>query len=430
MLDRTIAPPIKDALNFTFELPPCDRVDGDNGVPFYWLSAGTQDVIEIDWVFKAGLWEEPQPGLAQAVANQLKAGTKESDAATLNSALEFYGASLKVRATNDFTFVTLHSLSRHLPHLLPIVRDIIVHPVFPESELAIFRQNALQHLKINLEKSDFVANREIEALLFGAEHPYGRYTRAENLEALQAAQLKEFHRQYFHSRNCRVFISGNINAGHVEQVISHFGREAWGNSRELNPDKPVYALPQHDRSRPVRIELQADNPQGSIRLSRPFPTRQDPDFAPLLVLNTVFGGYFGSRLMANIREEKGYTYGIYSAPIAYKNAGELLISTEAGREVCEAAIEETFREMRRLQETPVGPEELALVRNYLLGSLLGDLDGPFSLMQRWKNIVLHELPESNFDDNIKIFKTVTSDELMELAQRYLNPADYFNLVVS
>lgn len=428
MLDRTIAPPIQDALNFSFELPPCEKVRGDNGIPFYWLSAGTQDVVEVDWVFKAGLWEETQPGLAQAVANQLKNGTRNADAATLNTALEFYGASLKVRATNDFTFVTLHSLSRHLPHLLPIIKDILVQPTFPDSEWEIFRQNALQHLRINLEKSDFVANREIEALLFGQEHPYGRYTRAESLEALQAQQLRDFHQHYFHSGNCQVFVSGNIDAGHVEQVIHHFGREAWGRQK---PDQEKAAHPlQHTAARPIRIELQPDNPQGSVRLSRPFATRQHPDFTPMLILNTVFGGYFGSRLMANIREEKGYTYGIYSALIAYKNAGELLISTEAGKPVCEATIEETFKEMRLLQTTPVDAEELTLVKNYLLGGLLGDLDGPFSLMQRWKNIILNELPESNFEDNIQIFKTIGSEQLMALAQQYLKPEDYFNLVVS
>jgi zinc protease len=169
--------------------------------------------------------------------------------------------------------------------------------------------------------------------------------------------------------------------------------------------------------------------QGAIRIARHFPTRQHPDFTPMLVLNTIFGGYFGSRLMANIREEKGYTYGIYSQIYNYRKDGALLIATEAGRDVCELAITEIYKEMDLICNEKVDDEELLLVKNYLLGNLLGDLDGPFSIMQRWKNIILNDLPAEQFDRNIEIYKTVTPAKLQELAQKYLNKEDYYELVV-
>src|SRR5690606_21312925 len=134
----------------------------------------------------------------------------------------------------------------------------------------------------------------------------------------------------------------------------------------------------------LRLSIEEKSVQGAVRILRRFPTREHPDFAPMIILNTLLGGYFGSRLMANIREEKGYTYGIYSLLYAYQKESCLLIATEAGKEVCDAVIAETWKELDRLCQEPISKDELSLVKNYLFGNLLGDLDGPFSLIRRWK----------------------------------------------
>jgi len=146
-------------------------------------------------------------------------------------------------------------------------------------------------------------------------------------------------------------------------------------------------------------------------------------------LNTIFGGYFGSRLMANIREEKGYTYGIHSHIYNYKQDGALLIATEAGTAVCEQTVAEVYKEMDLLCNELVDDEELLLVKNYLLGNLLGDLDGPFSIMQRWKNLILNDMPAEQFDKNILIYKNITPEALQILAQKYLRKEDYYELIV-
>lgn len=149
----------------------------------------------------------------------------------------------------------------------------------------------------------------------------------------------------------------------------------------------------------------------------------------MLVLNTIFGGYFGSRLMSNIREEKGYTYGIYSQLYNFRQTSALNIQTEAGRDVCEATIDEVYKELVRLQEEPIPKEELDLVRNYMIGSILGDLDGAFQLIQRWKNLILNDLDENYFYNNIKTIKTITAEELQQLAKQYFTPGDFYELVV-
>ena len=178
-----------------------------------------------------------------------------------------------------------------------------------------------------------------------------------------------------------------------------------------------------------RIQNDVNAVQGAIRIATPFPNRLHPDFKKAMVLNTVFGGFFGSRLMSNIREEKGYTYGIYSYIQNHMTESAWLISTEAGKDVSEATIEEVYKEMKRLREEKIPEDELLLVRNYMIGGILGDLDGPFQIMAKWKNIILNNLDEDYFYDSIKEIKMVNADTLMELANKYLQPEKFWELVV-
>jgi predicted Zn-dependent peptidase len=178
-----------------------------------------------------------------------------------------------------------------------------------------------------------------------------------------------------------------------------------------------------------RISNDPDGVQGSIRIARPFPNRHHPDFQKVMVLNTLFGGFFGSRLMSNIREDKGYTYGIHSYVQNHIGNTAWMISTEAGKDVCEAAIAEVYKEMKLLQEVLIDEEELLLVRNYMIGIILGDLDGPFHIIGRWKNMVLNNLEANYFYDSIQTIKTITAEELQELAKKYLQPEDFYELVV-
>jgi zinc protease len=178
-----------------------------------------------------------------------------------------------------------------------------------------------------------------------------------------------------------------------------------------------------------RINNDANGVQGAIRIGRRFVTRQHPDFAGLVVLNTIFGGYFGSRLMSNIREDKGFTYGIYSSIGAFIHDASLTIHTEVGSHVIEDAVKEIYKEMDLLCADRVGEEELLLVKNYLLGNILGDLDGPFSIMQRWRSLILNGFTIERFDENINTYKNISAQKLQSLAQEYFNKKNFMELVV-
>jgi zinc protease len=169
--------------------------------------------------------------------------------------------------------------------------------------------------------------------------------------------------------------------------------------------------------------------QGAIRIARPFPNRHHPDFLKVMVLNVVFGGFFGSRLMSNIREDKGYTYGIHSFLHNHIQHSAWMISTEAGTDVVDATINEVYKEMKALRDEPVKDDELKLVRNYMMGGILGELDGPFQIIGRWKNIILNGFDERYFYDSLDTIRNVSAEELRELAGKYLNPEDFYELVV-
>ena len=425
MIDRLMSPPIKDAVEFDLQLKPYEYFTLDNGVPVYTINAGTQEVLQVEMVFYAGNWFEDKKSVASATNFMLKNGTSKRTAFQLNEDFEYYGAYCSRACYNETAVISLSSLSKYLPELLPVIQEMITDSIFPEEELVVYKQNSKQRLSVSLQKCDFVANRLIDAYVYGEDHPYGTYTNAADIDALDTTMLKKYFQQYYLNGNCVIFASGKIPVNLQEQLNVNFGK--------LSISKPTFSvnniLSKAVSEKKYRIQNDPNGVQGAIRIARPFPNRHDPDFMKVMVLNTLFGGFFGSRLMSNIREDKGYTYGIHSYVQNHLQQTAWMISTEAGKDVCEATVEEVYKEMKLLREKPVGEEELSLVRNYLMGTILGDLDGPFQIMGRWKNLILNNLDGSYFYDSIKTIKQISAEELSALAKKYLIPEDFYELVV-
>ncbi len=425
MINRSVPPPIKDAVEFDLQLKPYEYFTLDNGVPVYAVNAGTQDVLQLELVFYAGNWFEPGKSIASACNFMLKNGTSKRTAFQLNEDFEYYGAFCNRACYNETASVSLSTLSKHLPELLPVLQEMITDSIFPEEELTVYKQNTKQKLSVSLQKSDFVATRLIDAYVYGEQHPYGTYTNTEDIDALDTGMLKKFFQKYYLHGQCVIFVSGKIPANLQQQLNANFGK--------ATISKPTFhvesILSKAVSEKKYRVQNDPNGVQGAIRIARPFPNRHHPDFMKVMVLNTLFGGYFGSRLMSNIREDKGYTYGIHSYVQNHVQQTAWLISTEAGKDVCEATISEVHKEMKLLRERPVGEEELSLVRNYLMGTILGDLDGPFQIMGRWKNLILNNLDVGYFYDSIQTIKQISAEELKELAKKYLVPEEFYELVV-
>ncbi len=424
-MNRKTAPAIVDAVNFNLILKPYKKFTLDNGIPVYSVHAGAQDVIQVELVFYAGNWYEEQKGIAAATNFLLKNGTSNKTAFQVNEAFEYYGAYCNRSCFNETSTLTLHTLTKHLDHLLPVMTEMLTDATFPEQELEIYQQNSKQRLTVNLQKAEFVAGRLIDSYLYGPAHPYGKYTNTEDIDALNTSAIKAFYDKYYRNGKAVMFVSGNLPEG-IEQKLN----AAFGQLKLTAPDhKNPFIAAEPTAEQKFRIQNDAEAVQGAIRIAAPFPNRHHPDFKKVMVLNNIFGGFFGSRLMANIREEKGYTYGIYSYLQNHMQQSAWIISTEAGKDVCEATIEEVYKEMKLLREELVDDEELLLVRNYMMGSILGDLDGPFHIMAKWKNIVLNGLDEDYFYESIKAIRETSAEELRTLANKYLQPEKFYELVV-
>ena len=425
MVDRKLAPQILDAVEFDLQLKNCTRFQLDNGVPVYTVDAGAEELVMIEFVFYAGNWYEEKNIVAATTNFMLKNGTKNKSAFAINDHFEFYGAYLNRHCYNETATFTLHTLSKHLPALLPVMAEILTESVFPEEELAIYKQNQKQRLEVNLKKCDFVANRLIDEYVFGIQHPYGKYTSTADYDQLQKEELVSFFQQYYTHGKCMLFVAGKLPSDIQEQLNKIFGVLPF----HQNTLKNIQYIQQPASQKKYQIINDVNGVQAAIRIARPFPDRHHEDYPKVHVLNNIFGGFFGSRLMSNIREDKGYTYGIHSHIQNHIHDTAWLVSTEAGRDVCAATIEETYKEMERLRNETVDEDELDLVRNYMIGGLLGDLDGPFQIIARWKSYVLNNLTENYFYHSINMIKTVTAEELQELAKKYLNSEEFYELVV-
>lgn len=425
ILDRNIAPAIKDAIDFDIQLKPYQKYQLDNEVEVYAFEGGEQEVMMMEMVFFAGNSFEQKNWVAAATNFLLKNGTTHKTAFQINEAFEFYGAYLNRSCYNETSTISLHCLSKHFKEVIPTVSELVSEASFPEKELEIYQQNQIQRLTLNLKKGDFIAGRLIDEYLFGIDHPYGKYSTGHDYKQLQREDLVRFYNQFYKEGKCIIFMAGRFPKDITTLLNQHIGSLPLNKKEPPSFDHPIIAATEKKYS----IVNDPSSVQGAIRIARHFPNRHHPDFAATQVLNNILGGFFGSRLMSNIREDKGYTYGIHSYLQNHIQSCAWMISTDAGKDVCRATIDEVYKEMKILREELVEQEELDLVKNYMLGSLLGDVDGPFQIIGRWKTYILNGLTEAYFYNTIQTVRTIQPEQLKVLANKYLNESDFYELVV-
>ena len=217
-------------------------------------------------VFNAGNSFENKNLVASATNYLIKNGTGKKTALEINEHFEYYGAYLNRTCQNETATVTLHCLSKHLKELLPVIREIITDSVFPEQELEIFKQNSIQRLAVNMQKCDFVANRLIDQYLYGAEHPYGRVSSVEDIQAITREDLVNFFTQFYINARCTIFAAGKLPADFENLLNKSFG------DLKLNENMPAVIHKAETASeKKSRIINDPKGVQGAIRISTPFP---------------------------------------------------------------------------------------------------------------------------------------------------------------
>lgn len=421
MLNRKQPPLIRPIENL--RLPPIERIELDNGIPVHVVNMGTQEVLKLEVVFYAGRPFERKQLAARATAAMLKEGSKSYDSEAIAEQLDYFGSSFRTPFNIDTCDVVLYSLNKHFDKVLPIVAEVLAAPSFPQNELENFIQINQRNLRLDLTKNDNIAYRTVTEMIFGPEHPYGYNSFPETYLALQREDLLEHYQRCFNSQNCDIIISGKVTEEVLASLNRHLGQAIQAGERQ----EPRLKL----ASSPERVQHinNPDTVQMAIRLGRQLFNRQHEDFPGMYMLNTVLGGYFGSRLMANIREDKGYTYNIYSVLDSLTYDGSLYISTEVGNEFAVQTLQEIYLEIDALRREPVSEEEFEMVQNYVMGGFLTMLDGPFNVADVVKTMVIEGLPVAHFEDFVQRVQKVSATDMMRLAEQYLNPEDFKEVVV-
>jgi len=422
MVNRTIQPGF--SLPSKIEIPSPQKYFTADGREMLWLNIGTQNIVRITLQFPAGTKYQHQSLQASSTLGLLSDGTKNYPAQELAEKLDFYGSHIDYSIDRDHAVISAFCLEKYLYPTLDLLKDIVLYPNFDEHEFETYRQKRKSTMAIEKTKVMYQAREQFAAALYGNDNAYGTFANPEDYDALSCADLKAFHSEHYLQQGALIFVSGIV----TEEEVANVARELDAVIRRNTTDEPVIDLSNLPAPNKVFIEKE-DAVQSAVRMGRVLFPRNHPDYSGMQVLITLFGGYFGSRLMANIREDKGYTYGIFSSLVSLQESGYITISTEVGWAVTNPTIAEIVKEMERLRTEKVDYEELSLVVNYLVGEMLRMLDGPFSIVDSILDLYQAGLPLDFFSHHLEKVIGITADELQELAKKYLDPADYSEIVV-
>ena len=421
-IDRKIIPPHGVPIQLAFEEP--DKELLDNGMEIHLIDAGNEDVLRIDVVISAGSVYQNKKLTATSVGKLLKEGVNGYSSSKIAEIIDYYGAYLDISVTKDTSTITLYSLSKHLEHLIPVISKMLREANFPNEEVQIHIDRKRQEFLVNSEKVRYKAMLEFNKLVFGEGSAYGQILDIDDFDLIQRSDLLSFYHENYHPENAYIVVSGRISSKVTKLLNKYIGLN-WKSNRSANQYVPEKGI-SGDKEKYIE---KPDALQSAIRIGRPIFSKKHVDYNKFLLLNTVLGGYFGSRLMSNLREDKGFTYGIHSFVTNYKNAGFFSVSTEVKANVTGEAIDEIKNELNRLRTEKIGEEELNRVKNYIYGTFLRTFDGPFALAERFKSAKDIDEGFSFYKRSLDDMLQVTPEALLGIANSYLVPEEMITLVV-
>ena len=406
-------------------LLPYKRFSLPNGIDVVYIHDPAQEVFKIDAVFEAGIYYQPKPLIASTAINMLNGGTARHTAEEIADLFDYYGAYIDFNCGLNKSELSLISLTKYAEPVLVQLAEMITGSIVPEKELDLFLTNKRQEHLVTCEKTSYLARKEFSRLIFGDKHPYANPISANDYLHVQREEVLDFCHEHVHACGCRLMLCGNVSETVLQTVIREFAALPCPKAEHPVPEYPFTP------AQPGRYHVTKDNAaQTSLRIGKSGVRLNDPNYAHFLLLNTVLGGYFGSRLMSNIREEKGYTYGIQSFNVSLPQGSYWCIAAEVNNQHTQSAIQETFKEIQRLRTEPVPEEELNLVKNFLHGDLLRELDGVFSQSDALKHKLNYNMDNSIYLRLIREITTATPDDLLRLAQQYWNPDEMYVVTAS
>lgn len=414
-MDRTTPPKI--TIPEKISIPTPETITFSNGNQLVVVNAGTQDVTKVEIIIEGGTCYQEQLLSARTTSALLAEGTTTRNSQQIAESLDFLGSFTETSTSNDYTSLSLLSINKHLDKSLEILSEMLYNPTFPEQELDIYLKNSKQSFIVEQEKVTTLARKAFTQTVYKNNHPYGHFAQASDFDKLQRNHLVKFHQHNHLAKKLFIVAAGKISSSEINLIEKYFNqpRQNIANSASIE-------LPKISIDKPCKVFTpKADAVQNAIRIGKATISRNHPDFPSLLILNTILGGYFGSRLMSNIREDKGYTYGISSALIPYRQNCIWVINTQVGCEYTQNTVDEIYKEIERLKIEEVPAAELDLVKSHLTGEILRNFDGPFNIAESLANI--YEYNNFNFDYFTRIIETIrsiTSKQIVDTANKYFS----------
>ncbi|MBN1925426.1 MAG: insulinase family protein [Prolixibacteraceae bacterium] len=419
--DKKRRPAVKPVSSFRFPMPEKRKLT--NGIEVWGLYGGSQEITKIDFMFDAGTWYQPANLIAGFTNGFLNQGTTQRSAQQIAETFDNSGAYLHLAADQQFGNVSVLTLNKHFDPVLAETAGLIFHPTFPEKEISAQIAKKRQRFIVENKKVKVLARKHFSQVLFGDEHPYANTNQLDDYDGVTREALLKFHDENYLRRPCRIVVSGKYPENVFEMLDALFGQHILDDGSD---DAVGHSIKGKEQKR--HFVEKADALQCAIQMGRLVPGRNHPDFPGLLVLTTLLGGFFGSRLMANLREDKGYTYGIGANLLTHRNASYIAIMSEVGAKVYKAALAEIYYEIERLRNEPVGKAEMEVVRSYMLGDMLRGIDGIIANSESLKSLLETDMDFSFLETVLKKIQTIQPDEIQQLAEKYLHSDSLYEVV--
>ncbi len=408
-----------------FVLPPRETISLDNGLDVILVPYGNIPKTLVKVVVRAGNVDEgpDEIWLADLLGNLLKEGTSTRTGEQLAFDAAGMGGSLEVSVGANQTTVSLEVLSEFTPQAIALLGDVLINPLFPESEIERLKSDLLRQLSIQQSQPGAIALEKFRSVLYG-DHSYGRiFPTEEMIQSFSLEKVRNFYEVNFGAIRSDLYVVGKFDSKGAKRAAE----EAFGNWRTGIESEPTVPVPTTQRA--VYLVDRPDAPQSNLMIGLPVVDPRHPDYIPLVVTNTLLGGYFSSRITANIREDKGYTYSPYSALSSRYRDAYWVEAANVATEVTGPAIQEILKEIERLRDEPPPEEELEGVQNYMSGSFVRQNSSKSGIAARLAFLRLHGLGESYLLDYVKSVLAVSPEAVSEMATKYIRPEDLTIVVV-
>lgn len=406
-LDRTIPPAYKQVDNVTFAWPNAVAAD----MPLFVLQKNDLELIHVTVLTGASRHNEPHHGVAQMTGKMLLEGTTHKDTKQIADYIDYYGAHMHITHRPDYTSIELTTLPKYIEPMVELLAELVSTSIFPEAQMAHLKKIKIQELKVENEQNHLLAYTHFKQAVLGQQHAYSYRLSEDEVMEITRTHLWDHYQQYW-LPSCEIIMSGNITAQVLALVQGSF---AFLKHAQPTPPSSTLAI-----QPPTTVHIpKPGSLQSAICIGKVLFPQTHPDYAAMYVVTVLLGGYFGSRLVCNIREEKGYTYHIEATLVPLQAVTYFIITTEVMQQFSPQACQEIYHEIALLQNEEVSQAELDKLKNYMIGDLLTHLYDPFYVMDRFKEAHLHQLDEIIYHQLFTTIRNITPQDIQRLAQQYL-----------